>query len=121
MVVVCRSQIYGFISHILPYGSPASLRLFLPLVEIFSQFIRPLTLMIRLRTNLSSGHIMLFIFSYFRISSLFLTSVIYPFIMLLFGLELCISLLQAYIFSSLMYLYVAETVYAFDFNCLAYH
>lgn len=107
---MCRSQLSSFISHILPYGSPTALMLFLPLVEIFSQFIRPLTLIIRLSTNLSSGHIILYIFSYFSLSSLFLGSVIYWFLILLFFLELCISLLQAYIFSSLVYLYVAETV-----------
>ena len=45
----------GLVSHILPYGAPTGLMLFLPLVEIFSQIIRPLTLTIRFATNLSAG------------------------------------------------------------------
>ncbi|MCA9750085.1 MAG: F0F1 ATP synthase subunit A, partial [Romboutsia sp.] len=60
----------------LPYGSPVGLILFLPLVEIFSQIIRPFTLMIRLSTNLSAGHIMMYIFSYFTL----LSSILAPFI-----------------------------------------
>ncbi len=50
----------GIVSHMLPYGAPTGLILFLPLVEIFSQVIRPLTLTIRFATNLSAGHIMIF-------------------------------------------------------------
>jgi hypothetical protein len=39
----------------LPYGAPTALILFLPLVEIFSQIIRPLTLTIRFATNISAA------------------------------------------------------------------
>lgn len=94
----------------LPYGSPLGLILFLPLVEIFSQIIRPFTLIIRLRTNLSSGHIMLYMFSYFTLLSEVLSRFILVFIFVLFVLEIFISMLQAYIFVTLISLYVAETV-----------
>lgn len=94
----------------LPYGSPVGLMLFLPLVEIFSQLIRPFTLIIRLSTNLSSGHIMIYIFSYFTLLSSTLAPFIYIVLSLLFVLELCISALQAYIFVSLISLYIDETL-----------
>ena len=97
-------------AHMLPYGSPIALMLFLPLVEIFSQLIRPFTLIIRLRTNLSRGHIMLYMFSYFTLLSDALSFVIFPAITVLFILEICISMLQAYIFVTLVSLYVAETI-----------
>lgn len=111
-IIVCvfATQFKSFIAHMLPYGSPAALMLFLPLVEIFSQLIRPFTLIIRLRTNLSRGHIMLYMFSYFTLLSDALSFVIYPAITILFILEICISILQAYIFVTLVRLYVAETV-----------
>lgn len=111
-IIICVSftQIKNFLSHMLPYGSPVGLILFLPLVEIFSQLIRPLTLMIRLRTNLSSGHIMIYMFSYFTLLSTALSPFIYLVISILFVLELCISMLQAYIFVSLVALYVNETL-----------
>jgi len=93
----------------LPYGSPIGLMLFLPLVEVFSQIIRPLTLIIRLRTNLSRGHIILYMFSYFTLLSTSLAPFIGVVIFVLCILEFCISALQAYIFETLLSLYVAET------------
>ncbi len=111
MICVSYTQFKAFIRHMLPYGSPAGLMLFLPLVEIFSQLIRPFTLIIRLRTNLSSGHIMMYMFSYFTLLSSALAPFIYLVLFALFILELCISLLQAYIFVSLIALYVNETLW----------
>lgn len=95
MICVCYTDFQGFLSHMLPYGSPVGLILFLPLIEIFSQIIRPFTLMIRLRTNLSSGHIIIYMFSYFTLLSSALSPFIYVVLILLFILELCISALQA--------------------------
>jgi ATP synthase subunit 6 len=111
-LIVCVSftQLKEFLAHMLPFGSPVGLMLFLPLVEIFSQLIRPLTLMIRLRTNLSSGHIIMYMFSYFTLLSSVLSPFIYVVLYLLFFLELAISMLQAYIFVSLLSLYINETV-----------
>lgn len=102
------TQARDFVAHMLPYGSPSALILFLPLVEVFRQIIRPFTLIVRLRTNLSSGHIMLYIFSFFSLSSFTLTVILFVVLGALLMLELFISLLQAYIFTSLMYLYISE-------------
>ncbi len=110
MICVSITQLKSFIAHILPYGAPVGLMLFLPLIEIFSQIIRPLTLIIRLSTNLSSGHIMIYIFSYFTLLSSLLSPFIYLVLYLLFFLELAISALQAYIFVSLISLYIEEVV-----------
>lgn len=110
MICVSVTQMKEFLAHMLPYGSPVGLILFLPLVEIFSQLIRPFTLMIRLSTNLSRGHIMMYMFSYFTLLSSFLSPFIYVVLYMLFILELCISMLQAYIFVSLVSLYANETV-----------
>lgn len=111
-IIICVAirQFKSFIAHILPYGSPVALIIFLPIVEIFSQLIRPFTLIIRLSTNLSRGHIMLYMFSYFTLLSDILSYVIVPAITILFVLEICISMLQAYIFVTLIRLYLAETV-----------
>ena len=110
MVCVSLTQLKDFMAHMLPYGSPLGLMLFLPLVEIFSQLIRPMTLIIRLRTNLSRGHIMIYMFSYFTLLSSSLSPFIYVVLYALFILELCISILQAYIFVSLISLYISETL-----------
>jgi ATP synthase subunit 6 len=110
IICVSVSQLKDFMAHMLPYGSPVALMLFLPLVEIFSQIIRPLTLMIRLSTNISAGHIIMYIFSYFTLLSSLLSPFIHIVLILLLVLELCISALQAYIFASLVSLYIRETV-----------
>ena len=110
-LVIVVTQLKSFMAHILPYGSPEGLILVLPIIEIFSQVIRPFTLIIRLRTNLSSGHIIMYMFSFFRLARLPLTLMIGVAMLVLFSLELIISCLQAYIFSSLVVLYVNETVF----------
>jgi F0F1-type ATP synthase membrane subunit a len=51
-VLLVRFKEFG--AHMLPEGAPVSLIIILPLIEGFSQGIRPLTLMIRLRTNLAA-------------------------------------------------------------------
>jgi F-type H+-transporting ATPase subunit a len=95
---------------LLPYGCPTGLIFFLPIVELISQIIRPLTLMVRLRTNLAAGHIILYIFSYFALLSNILTPLIYFLLVALFTLEVFISILQAYILITLIGLYVEETL-----------
>jgi F-type H+-transporting ATPase subunit a len=110
MVAVCYTDFKNFFAHLLPYGSPVGLMLLLPLIEGFSQIIRPFTLMIRLRTNLAAGHIIMFMFSYFTLLSDLLVVPLYVVLYLLFFLELAISALQAYIFVSLLSLYVTETL-----------
>jgi len=100
----------GIVAHILPYGAPTGLILFLPLVEIFSQIIRPLTLTIRFATNLSAGHIIIFIFSYFSILSSVLAPFLYIVLSVLLLMEVFIAFLQAYIFITLLGLYLSETI-----------
>jgi len=100
----------GIVAHILPYGAPTGLIIILPLVEIFSQLIRPLTLTIRFATNLSAGHIIIFIFSYFSILSSALAPFLYIVLTVLLFIEVFIAFLQAYIFITLLGLYLSETI-----------
>lgn len=110
-LVLCLSfrQIKAFFSHLLPYGRPVALSLVLPVIEGFSQLIRPFTLIIRLRTNISSGHIIVYMFSYFAILSTSIAPSVRFVIAILLLLEFFISILQAYIFTSLLILYVHES------------
>lgn len=94
----------------LPYGAPTGLMLFLPLVEIFSQIIRPMTLTIRFATNISAGHIMIFMFSYFSILSSVLAPFLYVVLTVLLIIEVFIAFLQSYIFLTLLRLYFRETI-----------
>lgn len=110
-IILCvyYTQIVSFIAHLMPYGAPVGLGIILPIIEAFSQIIRPITLIIRLSTNLAAGHIMLYIFSFFALSSIMLSGLISAVLVILIILEVCVSALQAYIFGRLITIYIAET------------
>ena len=97
------------ISHFLPLGIEGLLKLFIPLLEIIGVLIRPLTLAVRLATNISCGHVVLLIFSYFafNIANYLVLSIR----ILLFGLyfiEFLVCVIQAYVFWRLLYIYIIE-------------
>lgn len=100
----------SIIAHMMPFGAPMFLCTVLPIVEIFSQLIRPFTLVIRFATNISAGHIMIFMFSYFSILSSVLAPFLYIVLTVLLILEICIAILQCYIFLTLLGLYFRETL-----------
>jgi len=104
------SSYYNNISHLLPYARPIALRVLLPLIETLRQCLRPLTLAVRLRTNLAAGHIMVYIFSYFMtlLPAVGIVRLNVAVLALLL-LELFIRALQAYIFVRLINLYALET------------
>jgi len=113
IIITFITQFRDFVAHMLPYGTPTALMLFLPLVEVFSNLIRPFTLMVRLRTNLSAGHIMMYMFSYFAIAGKAYISLgisVRVLMFMLFCLEVFVCLLQAYIFTSLLALYYKESL-----------
>jgi len=75
------------------------LKVFIPILEIIGVFIRPFTLAIRLATNISCGHVVLLIFSFFafNIANYLVISIR----ILLFGLyfiEFLVCAIQAYVF-----------------------
>lgn len=108
--------IYGWLnytndifSHLTPIGTPSILIPFMVLIESISLAIRPITLSVRLTANIIAGHLLLSllgstgtIISFSIIIFLLLTQI------LLFILEISVSLIQAYVFSILSSLYRRE-------------
>jgi len=97
------------LSHFLPLGIEGLLKLFIPVLEIIGVLIRPITLAIRLATNISCGHVVLLIFSFFafNVANYLVISIR----VLLFGLyfiEFLVCAIQAYVFWSLIYIYIME-------------
>lgn len=102
--------INDFISHLTPQGTPFILIPFIVIIESISLIIRPFTLAIRLTANIIAGHLLLSllgssgqIINNFLIILLIILSQV-----LLFILELSVSLIQAYVFSILSTLYRRE-------------
>jgi F-type H+-transporting ATPase subunit a len=97
------------IRHFLPRGIEGLLKLFIPILEIVGVLIRPITLAIRLATNIRCGHVVLLIFSFFafNVANYLVISIR----LLLFGLyfiEFLVRAIQAYVFRRLIYIYIIE-------------
>lgn len=96
----------------LPTGTPLAILFLIVPIEALSYFSRILSLSIRLFANMLSGHTLLVILSVFLISGIsgnFL--IVLPLILLhmIFGLEIGVAILQAYVFTTLILLYITDT------------
>jgi len=103
------NSLVRMLRHFLPSGIEGLLKLFIPVLEVIGVVIRPITLAIRLATNISCGHVVLLIFSFFafNIANYLVLSIR----VLLFGLyfiEFLVCAIQAYVFWRLIYIYIIE-------------
>ena len=95
--------------HFLPLGIEGILKIFIPVLEVIGVLIRPITLAIRLATNISCGHVVLLIFRFFafNVANYLVISIS----VLLFGLyfiEFLVCVIQAYVFRRLIYIHIIE-------------
>jgi F-type H+-transporting ATPase subunit a len=107
-----------FFSFFLPAGVPLPLAPFLVLLELISYCFRALSLGIRLFANMMAGHSLVKILSGFAWTMLFMNNLLYfigdlgpLFIVLaLTGLELGVAILQAYVFTILICIYLNDAI-----------
>nr|QXU57592.1 ATP synthase F0 subunit 6 [Calotes emma] len=100
------------IAHLLPEGTPTPLIPILIMIETVSLLIRPIALGVRLTANLTAGHLLLHLISLATITimnthpaaSMFTATLL----ILLTALEMAVALIQAYVFSLLVSLYLQE-------------
>lgn len=98
-----------FLSHLIPVGTPIALIRFIVLVEILSNLIRPLALTFRLTANMMAGHLLMSLIGGALITLPFRFMLLGSLIQsLLVFIELGVSLIQAYVFSTLLLLYLSE-------------
>lgn len=113
--------IIGFLNHgknffklFVPQNVPKVLLDFLILIEVFSFLIRPFSLAIRLFANMLAGHTLLGIFAQFGgfiIKNYIIFFAIPVFLLLaVFFLEIAVSVIQAYIFVSLICIYLNDVI-----------
>jgi F-type H+-transporting ATPase subunit a len=97
------------LSHLVPQGTPGLLIIFIVLIEIVSNIIRPITLCVRLTANLIAGHLLMSLLGN-AISSMPVTGVILaiPVPITLTVLESAVACIQAYVFITLITLYTTE-------------
>jgi F-type H+-transporting ATPase subunit a len=107
-----------FFSYFVPSGTPLALVPLLVLIETVSFLARALSLGIRLFANMVAGHSLLKILSTFLYqmfnSSLILaifTLIPFTFFLALCGLEVAVSIIQAYVFVLLVISYIKDAIY----------
>mgnify|MGYP003387143810 CR=1 FL=1 len=109
-------QKLSFLNLFLPKGIPSALIPILVVVEIISYTSRALSLSIRLFANLMSGHTLLHILAFFS-SKLFKVKYLvgllsFLLILAIVVLEFCIAILQAYVFTILICIYLNDSFHA---------
>lgn len=96
-------------SHFLPLGISGVLKLIIPVLEVIGVLIRPLTLGVRLATNISRGHVVLLILSFFAFNVMgYLVVSIRILLYGLYFIEFLVCVIQAYVFRRLLYVYITE-------------
>lgn len=96
-------------THLVPQGTPNILIPFIVLIESIRNIIRPITLTIRLTANIIAGHLLLTLLGNIgsKISIILIPILLITQIILLI-LESAVSIIQSYVFSVLITLYIRE-------------
>nr|YP_010727951.1 ATP synthase F0 subunit 6 [Bothrogonia tortilla]WDZ68132.1 ATP synthase F0 subunit 6 [Bothrogonia tortilla] len=92
--------------HLVPVGTPTALMPFMVLIETISNMIRPGSLAVRLTANMIAGHILMSLLGNSTTLSMFIPLMVAFTVMLLF--ETAVSIIQSYVFMTLMNLYSSE-------------
>ncbi|WP_119300325.1 F0F1 ATP synthase subunit A [Dongia deserti] len=101
-----------FFTYFAPQGAPMWLMPLMIPIEIISYAIRPMTLSIRLFANMVAGHVMLAVIGGFAFAlGVWAGWLPIAAVTALFGLELLIACLQAYVFTILTCIYLHDAIH----------
>ena len=101
-----------FFTYFMPQGAPMWLMPLMIPIEIISYFIRPMSLSVRLFANMVAGHVMLAVIGSFALGlGIWAGWLPVGVVTLLFGLELLIACLQAYVFTILTCIYLHDAIH----------
>nr|YP_009865036.1 ATP synthase F0 subunit 6 [Sundasciurus robinsoni]QKE47078.1 ATP synthase F0 subunit 6 [Sundasciurus robinsoni] len=107
-----RHKTKASLAHFLPQGTPIPLIPMLIVIETISLFIQPMALAVRLTANITAGHLLMHLIGG---ATLVLTSISLPTAMITFIiltllslLEFAVALIQAYVFTLLVSLYLHD-------------
>jgi F-type H+-transporting ATPase subunit a len=102
----------GFLQLFAPHGVPGWIMPFLIPIEVFSYFVRPVSLSLRLFANMMAGHTMLKVIAGFVVMlGIWAGWAPLAFVIALTGFELLVAILQAYIFSILACVYLNDALH----------
>nr|QXT60017.1 ATP synthase membrane subunit 6 [Tiliaphis shinjii] len=93
----------NMIAHLIPLSTPIYLAPLMTIIETMSIFIRPFSLSIRLTANMIAGHLLM---TLLNSNSMMIIILLIQMMMMMF--ELCVAIIQSYVFSILSSLYSSE-------------
>nr|YP_009184301.1 ATP synthase F0 subunit 6 [Calyptophractus retusus]ALO62310.1 ATP synthase F0 subunit 6 [Calyptophractus retusus] len=107
-----RNKTKASLAHFLPQGTPIPLIPMLIIIETISLFIQPMALAVRLTANITAGHLLIHLIggATLALMSISPTTALITFIILvlLTILEFAVALIQAYVFTLLVSLYLHD-------------
>ena len=99
----------GFLGMFWVSSAPLALRPVLAVIEVISYFVRPVSHSIRLAGNLMAGHAVMKVFAGFA-SMAVISPVAIGAVTAIYGLELLVAVVQAYVFTILTCVYLKDAV-----------
>lgn len=100
----------GFLSLFWVSSAPLPLRPILAIIEVISYFVRPVSHSIRLAGNMMAGHAVLKVFAGFaQVAAVAPIAIIG--VMAIYGLEVLVSAIQAYVFTILTCVYLKDALH----------
>ena len=112
--LVIGFQLHGakFLGILVPPGTPGWLLPLMIPIELISQLARPISLAVRLFANMTAGHVILGVLFGLTIGGgLLIGWLPFSFTVVLYGLEVGIAFIQAYIFVVLTCVYIGDAIH----------
>lgn len=108
-----NNGIFGYFKGLIPHGVPIFLLPIMAVVELLGLLAKPFALAIRLFANMTAGHIVIYalISLIFVMQSIGWAGLAIPMALFIYGLEVLVALLQAYIFTMLSSLFIGMAVH----------
>lgn len=108
-----NNGVFGYIKGLVPHGVPVFLLPIMIIVEFLGLLAKPFALAVRLFANMTAGHIVIYalISLIFVMQSVGWAGLAIPMALFIYGLEVLVALLQAYIFTMLSSLFIGMAVH----------
>ncbi|NP_008489.1 ATP synthase F0 subunit 6 (mitochondrion) [Artibeus jamaicensis] len=107
-----RHKTKASLAHFLPQGTPLPLIPMLIIIETISLFIQPMALAVRLTANITAGHLLIHLIGGATLALMNISTatalITFMILVLLTILEFAVALIQAYVFTLLVSLYLHD-------------
>nr|ARO74684.1 ATP synthase F0 subunit 6 [Rusa unicolor dejeani]ASX99695.1 ATP synthase F0 subunit 6 [Rusa unicolor]ASY00060.1 ATP synthase F0 subunit 6 [Rusa unicolor]ASY00125.1 ATP synthase F0 subunit 6 [Rusa unicolor]ASY00138.1 ATP synthase F0 subunit 6 [Rusa unicolor] len=107
-----RNKTKASLAHFLPQGTPTPLIPMLVIIETISLFIQPIALAVRLTANITAGHLLIHLIGGAALALMSISTtmalITFTILVLLTILEFAVAMIQAYVFTLLVSLYLHD-------------